>query len=128
VPVTCALCADAPCVEACPVPPDEQGRRALYRDPTLRTIRNDLDRCIGCRSCAAACQAQRGGVIEPDPATGKPTRICTLCDGDPRCVKACPYGALALRRGPVDPALHARPPMEIAKVMMDRWYTLEVSP
>jgi carbon-monoxide dehydrogenase iron sulfur subunit len=124
VPVTCALCPDAPCIAACPVPEDEHGHRALYRRPRLHTILNDPDRCIGCRSCAAACAGQRGGVIEPDPASGRPTHICTMCDGEPRCALACPYDALSIMRGPVDPALHARPPAEIAKVMMARWYAL----
>lgn len=124
VPVTCALCSDAPCIEACPVEPDAQGRRALYRRPRLHTIVNDPKRCIGCRSCATACTTQRGGVIVPDPATGRPERTCTLCDGEPQCALHCPYGALTLRRGPVDSDLHARPPEEIAQEMMKRWYTL----
>jgi carbon-monoxide dehydrogenase iron sulfur subunit len=125
VPVTCALCSDAPCIAACPVAEDERGRRALYRRPRLHTIINDPARCIGCRSCAAACASQRGGVIEPDPGTGKPTHICTLCDGEPRCALACPYDALSIIRGPVDSALHARPPEEIARAMMARWYSLD---
>lgn len=124
VPMTCALCADAPCVAACPVPADQDGRRALYRRPRLHTIVNDPARCIGCRSCAAACATQRGGIIEPDPTTGRPTHICTLCDGEPRCALACPFDALSIVRGPVDSALHAKPPAEIARVMMARWYPL----
>ena len=124
VPVTCALCSDAPCIAACPVPEDDDGHRALYRRSRLHTILNDPDRCIGCRSCAAACASQRAGVIEPDPASGKPAHICTLCDGEPRCALACPYDALSIMRGPVDSALHARPPEEVAKVMMERWYSL----
>jgi len=131
VPVTCALCADAPCIAACPVEPDALGRRALFRRPRLHTIVNDPDRCIGCRSCASACASQRGGVIVPDPRTGKPERTCTLCDGDPQCVLHCPYGALSVRRGPVEGALHGRPPELIAQEMMKRWYTIagsEVTP
>jgi hypothetical protein len=38
VPVTCVLCDDAPCVASCPVAPDQQGRRAIYRDPVTRVI------------------------------------------------------------------------------------------
>ncbi len=124
VPVTCALCPDAPCVAACPVPEDEQGRRALYHHRRLGTVLNDPERCIGCRSCASACQASRGGVIQPD-AKGKPTRICTLCDGEPQCVLGCPYEALTLMRTPVHSDLHGEPPAEIAARMMARWYGLE---
>jgi ferredoxin len=33
IPNVCAICADTPCVNACPVKPDPRtGRRALYRD------------------------------------------------------------------------------------------------
>lgn len=128
VSVTCALCADAPCVAACPIPEDEQGRRALYRHPELHTITNDTERCVSCGSCARACASERGGVIVQDPDSGRPTHMCTLCGGDPSCVDACPYGALRLERLPVDSELHGRPPEEIARAMMERWYTLEVSP
>ncbi|WP_243688792.1 twin-arginine translocation signal domain-containing protein [Geotalea toluenoxydans] len=66
VPSVCAMCADNPCVKACPVEPDAKtGRRALYRDDKTRGIRNDAGRCLGCRSCAKACAAQRTGVISP---------------------------------------------------------------
>ncbi len=124
VPVTCSLCPDAPCIEACPVPEDDDGHRALYRRSRLHTILNDTERCIGCRSCATACASQRGGIIEPDDA-GKPTRICTMCNGEPRCAMSCPYEALSIARGPVDPELYAKPPAEIAARMIERWYSLE---
>jgi Fe-S-cluster-containing dehydrogenase component len=62
VPNVCAMCADTPCAKACPVDPDPKtGRRALYRDQTSLTMRNDPDRCIGCRSCARVCASQRTG-------------------------------------------------------------------
>lgn len=96
IPVTCLMCRDNPCIEACPVEPDPKtGRRALYRDEKTLVIKNDPERCIGCGSCAEACREKRIGAIIPNPQTGKPERICTLCDGDPQCVKYCPYGALS---------------------------------
>jgi len=56
IPVTCALCTDNPCIEACPVEPDEKtGNRALYRDKKTGAIKNDLKRCIGCGNCASKC-------------------------------------------------------------------------
>lgn len=56
VPNVCAMCADTPCVKACPVKPDaSNGQRALYRDARTHSIRNDAGRCIGCRS-------RKGGV------------------------------------------------------------------
>ena len=95
IPSTCALCEDAPCIAACPVEPhQETGRRALYKNPETETIVNDLHRCIGCSSCAMACKEERAGVIYPNPETGSPEKMCTLCGGDPQCVINCPYDAL----------------------------------
>lgn len=94
VPVTCYLCKDAPCIGACPVSKDpDTGRKAIYRDTELGIMINDPVRCIGCMSCAEACQ-ERGAVIVPAPETNSPTRMCTLCGGDPSCVKHCPYDAI----------------------------------
>ena len=128
VPVTCALCPDAPCVAACPVPADERDRKALYRHPRLHTVVNDPARCVGCRSCAAACARERAGIIRPDPATGHPDRMCTLCGGEPQCALHCPYEALTLVRGAVEAGLAGRPPQALAQVMMARWYGAEVTP
>jgi len=127
VPIACARCDDAPCVAACPVPEDETtGRRALFRDRETGTIRHDPERCIGCRSCAATCKAQRTGTIVADPATGQPTGICTLCDGDPQCVEACPFGALTVRRGRLSGEFRGQSPQQIAEALLQRWY--EVTP
>jgi Fe-S-cluster-containing hydrogenase component 2 len=128
VPVTCALCPDAPCVAACPVPSDERRRKALYRHRRLHTVVNDPVRCLGCRACAAACAQQRGGILRSDPATGHPTGMCTLCGGEPQCALACPFGALSLVRGAVEAGLAGRPPEELAKAMMARWYGAEEAP
>jgi len=39
VPNVCAMCADTPCVKACPVDPDvKTGQRALYRHQATHTI------------------------------------------------------------------------------------------
>lgn len=60
----------------------------------------DIDRCIGCRSCSAACfYSHRGmpnvahGVIDE----GALPVICRQCE-EPACVAACPVDAL--RREP----------------------------
>ena len=48
VPITCFLCDDNPCIEACPTTPDLiTGRKALYRDDDLYIIKNNKDRCLG---------------------------------------------------------------------------------
>jgi len=96
IPITCLMCEDAPCIEACPVEPDPRTKhRALYREGKLPVLHNDLVRCIGCGSCAEACSNKRVGAIIPNRATNKPERTCTLCSGDPQCVKYCPNGALS---------------------------------
>ena len=127
VPVVCTMCEDAPCIEACPVAPDAEGRRALFRDPRTMAIRSDPKRCVGCGRCAKACLEKRVGAIIPDPESGCPERMCTLCDGDPQCVKHCPYGALTYEiegtaRDP-EPASAE----DTARKLMDRWYDVRGS-
>jgi len=125
IPSTCALCEDAPCIEACPVEPDPvTGRRALYRDEKLNTIVNDPVRCIGCQSCAIACAEKRAGVIHPDPETGNPMHMCTLCGGDPQCVRYCPYDALKYIEMPAGRDLDNLDPKRIAQIMIDKFYNV----
>ena len=103
LPVVCRQCKAAPCVEACPV-------EAMVRDDS-GVVRRRLFRCIGCGSCARACPF---GIIPNQPAgtptmSRSPERVnghqiakCDLCvdrvtpggETVPRCVAACPSGAL----------------------------------
>ncbi len=123
IPNVCAMCSDTPCVKACPVDPaPKTGRRALYRDEATHTIHNDPGRCIGCRSCAEACAAQRTGVISPDPATGRPERMCTLCGGNPQCVKLCPFEALSYVEVRPDRKFYGHDPRKIAAELAKNWY------
>jgi len=83
--IACVLCEDSPCVRSCP-------RNALRRSEETGVIIVDEYRCSGCSWCLNACPF---GAIAFHP-TKKSVRICDLCDGEPECVKACPYeGALA---------------------------------
>ncbi len=124
-PAVCARCADTPCVNVCPVDPDPvTGRRALFRNEKYGTIANDPDRCISCGSCADACRAESVGILAPHPETGRPMRMCTLCDGDPQCVSACPYNALSLIRITSDQPYYRMSPEEVAKELSKRWYDL----
>jgi len=123
VPNVCQMCPDAPCIAACPVEPDPgTGRKALYRDEEQHTIKCDTDRCIGCSSCAITCATERAGVIIPNPETGSPERMCTLCNGDPQCVKACPYGALSLVEVDTKREFYGMSPHEIASELMKKYY------
>lgn len=128
IPSTCALCTDAPCVEACPVEPHpETGRKALYRDEELMIIVNDPERCIGCRSCAEACAEKRAGVIHSNPDTGSPENMCTLCGGDPQCVRYCPYDALSYIEMDDSRDLEGLSPERIADMMMQKLYNLKLT-
>jgi len=102
LPVICRQCKAAPCVEACPA-------EAMVRDGQ-GVVRRRLFRCIGCGSCARACPfgiipSRLGGTPvasrSPDRLTGHQVAKCDLCvdrldgaDAVPRCVAACPAGAL----------------------------------
>ena len=123
VPAVCAMCPDSPCISSCPVAPDaETGRKALYRDSLTHAITNDQERCLGCKTCAGACRANRVGVILPNPATGKPERMCTLCGGDPQCVKLCPQKALRHTRVRTLREFYGMSPEKIAEQLAARWY------
>jgi len=83
-PVVCLLCADAPCVAACPT-------EALTQRSD-RILQVDGARCEGCEQCVVACPH---GALRMHPTTGQPL-VCDLCGGDPACVAACVTGALGL--------------------------------
>ena len=94
-------------------------------DTATLAIKNDPNRCTGCGSCAEACSARSVGVIVPNLETNKPERMCTLCGGDPQCVKYCPYGALSLVEVNPDGEFYRMPPDIIAKELTKRWYTIQ---
>ncbi len=123
IPVHCMLCKDTPCIESCPVAPDSKtGRRALYRDEKTLAVKCDIERCTSCGSCARICTVQRAGAILLNDDTGKPEGICDLCDGDPACVKKCPFGALTHIKDSLDGEQYARPPEKVAEELMTLWY------
>ena len=77
---SCRHCADAPCIDACPV-------SAISRDESGMT-RVDRAACVGCRACFHACPYD----VPVFDADGKSAR-CDLCGA---CVTVCPNGALTM--------------------------------
>ena len=84
IPLTCRQCADAPCLEACPVD-------AILRSrDTMKTIIIDYKTCINCGKCVDACPF---GAMFYDGEDRRPLK-CELCGGEPACVSICPSEAI----------------------------------
>ncbi|MCH9046208.1 MAG: polysulfide reductase NrfD [SAR324 cluster bacterium] len=84
----CNHCADAPCVEICPV-------RSLYlREDGI--VDFDRERCIGCKACMQACPYD---ALHIDPETHTASK-CNYCAHrtdrglEPACVIVCPVHAI----------------------------------
>lgn len=104
LPVSCQHCENPACVKVCPV-------GATYKDEETGVVRQDYDKCIGCRMCMAACPytgVRSFNWDEPryhiDVATGDAevpkhqkhvVEKCTLCyqrivrGEDPACMELC---------------------------------------
>jgi Fe-S-cluster-containing dehydrogenase component/formate-dependent nitrite reductase membrane component NrfD len=84
----CNHCADAPCVEICPV-------TALYtRSDGI--VDFDNRRCIGCKACTQACPYD-AIYMEPDNHTAAKCNYCTHrvdIGLEPACVNVCPEHAI----------------------------------
>jgi Fe-S-cluster-containing dehydrogenase component len=94
--VSCMHCVDPSCVSACPV-------SAMTKDKVTGIVKYNVDACIGCRYCVAACpfNVPRFTYDTPFPKISK----CQLCQhrmGDGHyaaCAEVCPTGATLF--GPV---------------------------
>ena len=129
-PVACQHCENPACVKVCPV-------GATYKDPETGIVRQDYDKCIGCRMCMAACPytgVRSFNWDEPvyvmgddmgDRGVAKHVKHtvekCTMCyqriarDEEPACIKSCPERARYW--GDLDD-----PASEISKVIASRNY------
>jgi anaerobic carbon-monoxide dehydrogenase iron sulfur subunit len=88
MPLTCQHCTNPPCLLACP-------RSAIRRDEQLERVIIDETFCVGCRMCVSACPS---GAMGFDTDMGLAFK-CDLCDGDPRCFRACTQGAITFLGG-----------------------------
>ena len=57
VPVACQHCENPACVKVCPV-------GATYKDPETGVVRQDYDKCIGCRMCMSCLPLQRRALLQ----------------------------------------------------------------
>ena len=130
LPMGCQHCENPACVKVCPV-------GATYKDPETGVVRQDYDKCIGCRMCVAACPytgVRSFNWEDPQysvefavgdaevPAHQKHTvEKCTFCyqhisKGEtPACMDLCP--ARARHWGDLDD-----PQSEIAQLVASRRY------
>ncbi len=105
IPVNCQHCENPACVKVCPV-------GATYKDPETGVVRQDYDKCLGCRMCMSACPytgVRSFNWEEPsyvldmslgdsDVATHVKHTVekCTMCwhriakGEEPACISACP--------------------------------------
>ncbi|HYH38122.1 MAG TPA: 4Fe-4S dicluster domain-containing protein [Azospirillum sp.] len=83
VPYTCTQCAEAWCMQACPV--DAIKVNALTG---AKEVLSEL--CVGCKVCTIACPF---GTINYNASSGKVMK-CDLCQGSPACASACPTQAI----------------------------------
>lgn len=84
LPLTCRQCADAPCLDSCPV-----GAIIRLKDNLKAVVIND-EVCINCGQCVTACPF---GVMNFNRGKKLPFK-CELCSGDPACVSICPTEAI----------------------------------
>ena len=76
----CKQCAEAACMEYCPV-------HAIYASEDNGARMVDADRCIGCGMCASACPWNM-------PRVDSESRVSTKCVSCGRCAEQCPNGAI----------------------------------
>jgi Fe-S-cluster-containing hydrogenase component 2 len=83
--LACRACKDAKCVKACP-------EKAISQAENTGLLIINEKKCKGCDWCVQACE--HGGItIHTD--TGRAI-ACDLCQGEPKCIEACPEEALVL--------------------------------
>ena len=64
--------------------------QAISRDEKSGAVVIDENLCIGCKMCIMACPIGGPWVDAENFKIMK----CDLCEGDPKCVKYCAFGAL----------------------------------
>jgi len=104
IPITCASCEKAPCINACPV-------GAITKNKETGEVTIQEDKCIGCRQCVQACPF---GHMNFNFGKGIAFK-CDLCEGDPQCIKFCWTQAISFI--PLDVALDTKRRATAGRVM-----------
>ena len=90
--LTCIQCSQPQCLLACPA-------GAMKKSSIDGLVRINEDKCVGCGLCTLACPY---GGIYYNPTANKAFK-CDVCDGEPKCVEACPYHVLSyIRNKPIE--------------------------
>jgi Fe-S-cluster-containing dehydrogenase component len=97
--LVCRRCEEPHCVNSCPKDALEQDKE---KEKLL--VRHNM-RCVSCKTCSHACPY---GAIYTELV---PLLIhnCDFCldrrseTGEPLCITSCPYGALSLKSGDIEP-------------------------
>jgi Fe-S-cluster-containing hydrogenase component 2 len=85
---TCRQCPHpVPCQLACP-------HGAIEVVPPVNARVVNTAKCQGCGICVDACPWEMTSLDGPVNGASTKATKCTLCNGDPECVKICPAGAL----------------------------------
>ena len=130
IEVNCQHCENPACTKVCPV-------GATFKDPETGAVRQDFDKCIGCRMCMAACPytgVRSFNWQEPKYAIGQDmgdsdapkhqkhtVEKCTMCwhrlakGLQPACIEVCP--ARVRHFGDFDD-----PDSEVSRLIREREY------
>jgi len=95
IPLACQHCANPACTKVCPVV-------ATWKDEETGIVRQDYDKCIGCRMCIAACPytgVRSFNWEEPQWSISVPTGAANIPSHQKHVVEKCNFCAHRLARG-----------------------------
>lgn len=83
--LTCLQCGEPLCQGVCPT-------GAISKSPEDGVVRIEEEKCVGCALCTLICP-YAGIYYRPDKQKAVK---CDRCNGEVKCLQACPYGLLTL--------------------------------